>query len=455
LNSRYNIRRVEGFFSRLNYDYNEKYFASFSVRRDGSSKFYKDNRWGNFYSVSGAWRLDQEEFIKAIPVINTLKLRGSYGQTGNDGGGNTQEGTSISYYAWQPLYNLGFNNAGEAGILQSSLGNRGLEWESSNSYDVALEFGLLKNRITGTVEYFDRQSSNLIFDVPLPLSAGITTETRNIGTMYNKGIELELGFEPIRRGDFSWRIDVNATRIKNQITQMPAENPEIIDGTKKLKEGSSIYDFWLREYKGVDPATGNALYRAANFVASNSIITEVGDTLTTSLNNARYHYNGTSIPKLTGGFSNTLRYKGLSLSALIVYQIGGKVYDAAYAGLMGAGGYGSAKHIDILNRWQQPGDITNVPRMDIGRTADFDGASDRWLIDASYLNIRSVTLSYALPKIIANKLFLQNAQIYVSGENFFIKSRRNGMNVQQNFDGTTGNVFSSAKSIVTGISFSL
>jgi TonB-linked SusC/RagA family outer membrane protein len=455
LNSRYNIRRVEGYFSRVNYDYNEKYFVSFSARRDGSSKFFRDTRWGTFYSVSGAWRLDQEEFIQAIPLINTLKLRSSYGQTGNDGGGNTQEGASISYYAWQPLYALGWNNASEAGILQSSLGNRALEWESSNSYDIGLEFGILKNRISGTIEYFDRRSSNLIFDVPLPLSAGITTETRNIGTMYNKGVEVQLSFEPVRRGDFTWRIDVNATRLKNRITKMPEENPEIIDGTKKLKEGSSIYDFWLREYKGVDPNTGNALYRAANFVASNSFITETGDTLTTSINNARYHYNGTSIPKLTGGFSNTFRYKGLSLSALVVYQIGGKVYDGAYAALMGSGGYGSAKHVDILNRWQKPGDITNVPRMDIGRTADFDAASDRWLIDASYLNIRSVTLSYSLPKIFANKLFLQNAQIYVSGENFFIKSRRTGMNVQQNFAGTTGNVFSAAKSVVTGISFSL
>lgn len=447
LNSVYNIRRVEGYFSRVNYDFNEKYFASFSVRRDGSSKFFRDTRWGTFFSVSGAWRLDQEEFIKAIPAINTLKLRSSYGQTGNDGG--------ISNYAWQPLYELGRNNATEAGILQLSLGNRQLEWESSDAFDVALEFGVLKNRITGTVEFFDRRSKNLIFDVPLPLSAGISDVTRNIGSMFNRGVEVELGFEPVRRGDFSWRIDVNATRLRNEITKMPEENPEIINGTKKLAEGRSIYDFWLREYKGVDPATGNALYRAANFVASNSIITEVGDTLTNSLNNARYHYNGSAIPKLTGGFSNTLRYKGLSLSALIVYQIGGKVYDGAYASLMGSGGYGSAKHIDILNRWQQPGDITNVPRMDIARTADFDGASDRWLIDASYLNIRSVTLSYALPKIIANKLFLQNAQVYVSGENFFIKSRRNGMNVQQNFAGTTGNVFSSAKSLVTGISFSL
>lgn len=446
LTSQLNRRRVEGYFSRINYDYDQKYFLSLSARRDGSSKFYKDVRWGTFYSVSGAWRIDQESFLKSAPYISALKLRGSYGQTGNDG--------DISNYAWQPLYALGWNNATEAGILQSSLGNTALEWESSNAFDVALEFGLFKNRVTGTVEYFDRQSSNLIFDVPLPLSTGITTVTRNIGTMYNRGIEVELGFEPVKTKDFSWRLDLNATSYKNKITKMPDENKELIDGTKKLKEGSSIYDYWLREFMGVSPNTGEVLYRAASYVPANSTITEKGDTVTTNVNNARFHYNGSAIPKLTGGFTNSFSYKGITLSALVVYQIGGKIYDGAYASLMGAG-YHNAKHVDILKRWQKPGDITDVPRMDAGRTTDFDAASDRWLIDGSYINIRSVTLSYTLPKLIAQKLYLGNAQVFVSGENFFIKSKRSGMNVQQNFGGTTGNVYSSAKSLVMGISLSI
>lgn len=452
-------RRIEGYFSRINYDYNQKYFLSASVRRDGSSKFYRDSRWGTFFSVSGAWRLDQETFLRSIPDISSLKLRASYGQTGNDGGGNTGQSAldnTISYYAWQPLYGLGaWNNATEAGVLQTSLGNQNLEWESSNAFDVALEFGLFKGRVSGTLEYFDRRSSNLIFDVPLPLSAGIATVTRNIGTMYNRGVEVELGIEPIRYKDFSWRIDLNATKIKNRITKMPAENPEIIDGTKKLAVGQSIFDYWLREFRGVNPATGEVQYRAANFVASNSRITEAGDTLTTSVNNARFHYNGSSIPKLSGGITNKFQYKGISLSGLLVYQLGGKTYDATYAALMSAGGYGSAKHVDILNRWRNPGDVTNVPRMDAGRTADFDAQSDRWLTDASYLNIRSVTLSYFLPDKLARKVFMENAQVYVSGENFFILSRRQGMNVQQQFNGVTGNAFSPAKSLVLGVSFTL
>ncbi|GAB3746335.1 TonB-dependent receptor [Spirosoma pomorum] len=458
LSSVYNTRRIEGYLSRFNYDYDQKYFVSFSARRDGSSKFYRDARWGNFYSVSGAWRLDQENFIKAIPSVNLLKLRASYGQTGNDGGGNTgqfAQNNTISYYAWQPLFNLNWNNATEAGILQSSLGNRSLEWESSNAFDVGVEFGLFNGRVSGSVEYFDRRSSNLLFAVPLPLSAGITTVTRNIGTLYNRGVELELGIEPIRTKSFTWRLDLNATRIKNQITKMPEETPEIIDGTKKLAVGRSIYDYWLREFKGVNPQTGEVWYRAMNYVASNSTITEAGDTLTTNVNNARYRYAGTSIPAVSGGFTNTFRYKGLSLSALFVYQIGGKTYDGAYAALMSSGDYGNAKHVDILNRWQKPGDLTNVPRMDAARTSDFNAASDRWLIDASYLSLRSITLSYQIPNTISRKAFLQNAQVYVSGENLLFLSRRIGMNVQQAFSGVTSNSYSPAKSLVMGISFDL
>jgi TonB-linked SusC/RagA family outer membrane protein len=446
LTSQYDMRRVEGFFSRLNYDFDSKYFVSFSARRDGSSKFYKDKRWGNFYSVSAAWRLDQEDFIKQFSFIDNLKLRSSWGQTGNDGG--------ISNYAWQPLYALGWNNATEPGILQSSLGSKSLEWETNTAFDVAVEFGLFKNRLSGTIEYFDRQSTNLIFAVPLPLSVGIGSETRNIGSMYNKGIEIQLGYDVIRTKDFNWHIDLNATRLENKITKMPQESKEIIDGTKKLKEGSSLYDYWLREYKGVDPATGAAEYRAISFVPSNSRITEKGDTLTTNITNARFWYNGTSIPDLTGSVNTSLNYKGFSLSALMVYQVGGKIYDGAYASLMGAG-YHNAKHVDILKRWVNPGDVTNVPRMDAGRTADFDAASDRWLIDGSFMNIRTVTLSYRIPKSVLSKYKIDNAQVYMSGENFLMLSRRSGMNVQQNFGGTTSNVYSPAKSLVLGISFSL
>lgn len=445
LNSVANKYRVEGYFSRLNYDFDNKYFASLSFRRDGSSKFAKDVRWGNFWSASAAWRLDQEAFLKGVSFINELKLRSSYGETGNDGG--------ISFYAWQPLYELGYNNALEAGIIQSSLGNDKLEWEASKNFDIGIEFALFNDRVHGTAEYFHRVSENLIFDVPLPVSAGILEQTQNIGSMFNAGYEISLGVDPVRTRDFNWDITFNFTTFKNEITKLPQK--EIIDGTKKLTVGSSIYDYWLRDWYGVNPSDGAALFRADSYVASNTFVTETGDSVSTSQNNARYHYAGSAIPDFYGSIQNTISYKGIQLSAILTYQIGGLVYDGTYAGLMSSGNYGAALHKDALNRWQKPGDITEVPRMDVSQTGTFNAQSDRWLTDASFLNIRNITLSYRLPQMITNKLHLQNLRIYFAGENIKMFSKRTGMNIEQQFNGVTTNEFVPARTFTTGINITL
>lgn len=447
LNSLTDNRSIEGYFSRLNYDYDEKYFLSLSARRDGTSRFSPENRWGNFYSIGGAWRIDQESFLRDISWLSALKLRSSYGQTGNEDVG--------TYYAYQTLYTLGpgVNNAGEAGLIQDrSPGNPDLKWETNTSMDVALEFGLLRDRVAGTVEYFNRKSKDLLFSVPLPYSTGLTSQLANIGTMFNRGIEVELNLVPIQTKDFSWVISANMNTLTNRITKMPESSPTIVTFPNQYKEGQSINDFWLREWMGVNPATGETQYRAQTFIAANSRVTESGDTVTTNVNNARYHYAGTANPRFQGGLSNSFTFKGVTLSALAVYRIGGKVYDGAYAGLMSSGGYGASKHPDILNRWQKEGDITDVPRLDAGRTADFDASSDRWLIDGTSLSLRSVTLSYALPNSICSKLKIANAQFVISGENLGLLSKRSGMNPQSSFSGTTSNEYSYARTFAAGIS---
>lgn len=444
LNSGADFNRQEGYFSRLNYDFKNKYFVTLSARRDGSSRFAEAVRWGTFFGVSGAWQMHQEPFMQNLSFIDNLKLRGSYGQTGNNAG--------ISFYAWQPLYGLGWNNAGEAGILQGSLGNRELSWESNNQFDLALEFGILKNRIEGTFEYFNRQSDDLLFAVPLPVSSGTASQTRNIGAMYNRGLELELNLTPVQTRDFSWQINLNATRYQNKITRMPESNKEIISGTKKLQVGSSLFDFWLREWVGVNPDNGNAEYRANAFVAANSRITEDGDTLTTNINNARFRYNGSAIPDFSGGVTNTIEFKGFTLSVLFIYQVGGLIYDGAYAGLMSSAGYGAAKHVDVLKRWQKPGDITDVPRADLGRSVDFDGGSDRWLTDATSLNLRNISLTYSLPASLTKKAKIQGAQIFVTGENLALWNKRKGMDGLGSFEGVTANTYSFYRNFVGGVS---
>jgi TonB-linked SusC/RagA family outer membrane protein len=457
LRSRARDLRREGYFSRLTYDYRQKYVATLSVRKDASSKFARNVRWGTFYSAGLAWRLDQETFIQNIPAITQLKLKANMGQTGNDGG--------INRYASQKLYNLNWNNVVESGILQGSLGNDQLTWETSTAYDLGLDFGFLKNRITGVVEYFHRESSDLLFNVPLPISTGVanttniaggaSTQTQNIGTMYNEGIELGLSVTPIRTKDFDWNISANGTVIRNKITKMPALSKEIVQFPNKYAEGKSIYDYWLREYKGVRKETGEALYRANTFQAANTFVAENGDTLTTSLSNARFRYTGTSpIPKLNGGFNSTVRFKGFSLQAQFVYQIGGKAYDGAYASLMTSGNH-NAKHPDILNRWKNPGDVTNVPRMDNSRLNDFSSASDRWLVDASMLALRNLNFAYNIPNNWASKVGMKNASVYIGGENLFFKTARKGLNVQQQFTGVTSNQYSPNKSVIAGLNFSL
>jgi TonB-linked SusC/RagA family outer membrane protein len=442
--------KTEGYFSRLNYNYNNKYHFSASVRRDGSSRFAPANRWGTFWSVSGAWRLDQEEFIKNIKMIDMLKFRTSYGAVGNDAG--------IGYYAYQALYDLGVNNGNESGFLQSSRANESLSWESNNQFDMALEFTLFK-RFTGSAEYYHRVTSDLLFDVPLPASSGLTGYQMNIGSMFNEGLEFTIGADIVSNSDFRWNFNINLSTVKNEVTKLPAGQTEIIQGTKKLMVGHSIYDFWLRDWYGVDPADGAALYDAniKDFVsqASNLRLINDVDTVSISQNNAKYHYAGTAIPDLIGGFTNTVTYKGFELSFLMTYQLGGLVYDGTYASIMHSGTYGAALHKDILQRWQKPGDISNVPRLDFSKTSVFGAQSDRFLTDASFLALKNVTLSYNLPAFIAQKLTIQNARIYFSGENLWLKNARKGMDPQSSFGGTTDNVYSPSRIITIGLNVTL
>jgi TonB-linked SusC/RagA family outer membrane protein len=435
------IRRNEGVFSRFNYDYDNKYFVSVNYRKDGASNFSKDKRWGDFGGVGVSWRIDRENFLANSKVISSLKLRASYGTNGNNAG--------ISFYAYQPLFALGFNNALEPGILQSSLGNQDLEWEVNKKSDVAVEFGLFKERIKGTFELFNRVSNNLLFDVPLPLSSGVASQTRNVGSMFNRGIELNLNVDVFRTKDFTWNVNLNLTKIKNEITKLPQE--EIISGTKKLKVGYSIYDYWLREWQGVDPADGAALYRADVGTLSGSRIVKAGDTLTTNQNNGKFRYNGSAIPDYYGSVTNTFTFKGVELNILTTFQKGGKVYDVTYAGLMDPGNYGAAVHSDVLKAWKQPGDITNIPRMDAGQRGISNAASDRWLTDASFINIRSLSLSYGFPSSVVSRLNVSSIRFGVTAENLSISTKRKGMNVEESFTGVTSQAFIPQRVISAGL----
>lgn len=445
--------KIESYLSRLTYDYRSKYFVSGSIRRDGNSRFADGSRWGTFWSAGGGWNIHKENFMENAGFINQLKIRSSYGVVGVADG--------IGFYAYQGLYNFN-NNANEPGIVQSQTAflNRKLTWETNKQFDVGIDFSLFKNRISGAIEYYDRRSVDLLFAVPQPLSSGLLTRNQNTATMYNKGFELQLSADIIRTKDITWNMNVNLSTVKNRITKMPAEVPEFITGTKKYAVGASIFDYWLRTYYGVDPADGAALYVANNTTAGASrrlINNKSGgvDTVTTSNANGKFNFEGSAIPDLYGSFSPTITYKGISLTALFTFQMGGKTYDANFAGLMSSGTYGGAVSTEISKRWQAPGDVTSVPRMDAGRTVDFNGASSRWLIDASYINIRAVNVSYNLPKKLAGNMKLNNAQIFVSAENMAFFSKRKGLNNQQAFSGVTSNAYPPARILTAGLTLNL
>lgn len=437
-----NRLRREAYLSRLNYGYSKKYYLDLSYRRDASSRFSPDSRWGDFYSVGASWILNKEKFLQNASWIDNLKLRASYGTVGND--------ALDTYFEYQALYSLGFNNAGEPGAIASKLSNPKLTWEINKTANIGLEFGFF-NRISGTIEYFDRGSSELLFDVPLGLSSIITTITQNVGSMSNRGVEAQLNVDVVKKKDFVWDVQLNITSLKNIITKLPNSRP-ITQGTKRLEEGRDIFAFYLRRWYGVDPADGAGLFHAlpGTPLGATVRVTPKGDTVTTNPNFAALGYSGSSIPKFFGSFTNTFTYKNFSLSFLVNYQVGGKFFDGNYAGLMSTT-YGRTLHTDNLKAWKKPGDVADIPRLDINQTANFNSQSDRWLIDASYLNIRNVTFTYKLPSAQAEKLGLTQARFFVGGENLQIFSKRKGLNPAESFNGTNSAVYTPNRLINMGI----
>jgi hypothetical protein len=358
------------------------------------------------------------------------------------------------YYAYQTLYNVGLSNKDEAGIYFDSYGNKDLIWETVVSADAAVEFGLF-DRLTGTVEYYNRFSRDLLFTVPTATSTGVSNLKKNIGRIDNSGIEVTLDYQAYKSKDWSVSVGTNASTIKNVIKSLPPNMETIVDGTKQYEVGHSRYDFWLRQFVGVNPKDGMALYLydAELDQPGDDVFDYNGQKVTTTISKAKYDYSGSSIPKVYGGFNFTVGYKGLELSGILSYQLGGKILDSGYQGLMN-NRYGYAMHTDILNAWKQEGDITDVPRLDETQATNFDGTSSRWLISSDILNIKSVTLSYAIPRSLLRPVGFKSARVAVSGENLFYFNARKGLNSAGEFNGSVYNAYVPARTVTASLNFS-
>jgi TonB-linked SusC/RagA family outer membrane protein len=433
--------RIESYLSKLSYNYSEKYFFDASVRRDGSSRFSNASRYGNFFSLGGSWSLNKEKFLSKYKWIDDLRLKASFGQVGND--------ALDSYYNYQAFYNLGWNNGSEPGILLASAATPDLKWETLNTLNTGVSFSLFNNRLTGEVEWFNRGSSDLLFSVPQPLSNPITSIRKNIGNMVNRGLEIQLGGDIIRKKNFTWNFLTNWSVVRNEITKMPAETPAITSGTKRLEVGRDIFAFYLRQYVGVDATDGSALF-IPNAGVTTDLRTVNGNTYTTNFNNAKFDYSGSSIPDFFGAVTNTFNYKSFSFSFLINYQVGGKFYDGNYAGLMSVR-YGSSLHKDALNSWTETNTNSNIPRLDVGSTSFLNAQSTRWLVDASYVSFTNASFSYRLPQNLVRKIDLKNVRLFTAGENLGIISKRKGLNPAESFNGTNSNTYLPSRTITFGL----
>ncbi|MBK3517381.1 SusC/RagA family TonB-linked outer membrane protein [Carboxylicivirga marina] len=428
-------KAMEGYFLRANYNFNDKYYFSGSARRDGTSVFDKDVRWGNFFSLGGSWRMDQETFIQNISVIDKLKLRASFGQVGMDNLGD--------YYISQPRYSL-FPNAGEPGIYWSDLGNNNLTWEVLESWDVALEFAILDRRIDGSIEYWKKINSDLLYNVPIPLSNGLSVKPENIATMHNEGFEIGLTGAILRNSDLKWNLGLQISTLKSEITEIP---DPVVTGSKRWAEGRSRYEYFIYDYAGVDADNGDALYynweevQDENGIGTGKFEREVdedGEFVTyNDYNDVGKGYTGaTSQPEVFGSIRNDLSYKGFNLNFMFTYGIGGEILDYGYANMMHEGEYGESLHPDIMNAWKAPGDVTNVPRMENGETTLLQTMSTRFLTDASYIALKNVNLSYTFRQPWVKNAGIGHLKVFVVGENLFLSSARKGLNPQYNLAGT-------------------
>ena len=446
-------RSLESYFTQANYNYAGKYYLSGTLRRDGSSRFFK-NKWGTFGSVGAGWVISEEDFLSSSETIDFLKLKASYGVLGDQGNNS---------FAGQ----LGFdvqNLLGLPSLAPRAVVDPNITWESSQSFQTGIEARFFNGAIDFGLDYFVKTTTDLYVNKRLSPSTGDAVILTNDGEMVNKGLEFDLTGNIIRNEDFKLSLSINGSMYENEITQMPIENATgeakviNIDGNFAQSAGRSRFDYYLREWAGVDPATGNAqwleswvdennngqydtnegindleVYKAANPGAS------IQERVTTEYADATRKYNNKSlIPTVSGAFRLNTSYKDFNLSAQFSYSLGGYGYDQQYATQMSNGKVGSYSYnADMRDRWMNPGDITDVPRLYSNENIRVNAASTRFITSSDYLSLNNVRLGYSIPTQYLENIGLSSVSLWVSGDNLFLISARDGYNPTTSLTGTS------------------
>lgn len=427
------------YLSNVKYNYKDRYYLSTSFRRDGSAKFGKNNRWGNFWSVGSAWRVSEEDFMQDMDWVDNLKFRISYGVTGTD---------AIDSYMFGNYFNMGNNYDHMIGLVHSSLPNDNLGWESNYQLSTAIEFGIFRT-FSGIIEVYNKNTKDLLLSVPIPLTTGFESVFRNIGEMKNMGIELTLNNINIKTDDFTWRSMFTMSYNKNEITKLPEGNP-IDDGSKRRAEGHSYFSFYMREWAGVNPENGMAQWNMDILDANDNV---TGTEVTEDYSLASKYFVGNSVADVFGSIKNDFTYKGFGLSVNIYYSIGGKIYDGAYARVMHDGADGVAQlSTDALGAWKQPGDITDIPMYINNNTTSSELMSSRWLVDGSFVKLKNVSFSYNLSKDICKKLKVSSLKFFVTGDNLFTFSKFKSGDPEQRLSGRSfGYLYPNVRTIRVGL----
>ena len=431
----------EGYLFRGQYDYDSRLFFSASYRRDASSRFHPDHRWGNFWSLSAGWLINKESWFNAT-WVDELKLKASYGSQGND---------KISDFLYMDRYSIANDGTDKWSVAFSSKGNEEITWETNANMNAGVEFSFWQGRLAGSLEYFNRITTDMLSWYSVPSSMGYSGFWKNVGDMSNQGVELALNANVVRTKNVNWNINLNATYVKNKILDLEYDNVKeqyydlegnaytgYRDGSNMYAIGHSIYTKNYRAYAGVDPKTGKALfYKRREFVDKNtgekSFVLETTD----KASEGDYFIFDTSLPDLYGGFGTSLDAYGFDLSVNFVYQLGGKVYDGDYAGSMAspnAQSAGRAIHKDMYNAWTAENPSTEYPRFVYGDEYTA-AASDRFLMSASYLSLQNINFGYTFPRKWMSKIGVSKLRLYVACENVWYWSARKGLDPRQSFTG--------------------
>lgn len=401
--------RFMSYFFKASAKLNDKYLLGASIRADGSSRFNKDKPYGIFPAASVGWIISEENFLKNNNVLSFFKLRASYGRTGNAEIGNFPRQTLFTSSSYASL----------SGLVTSQIGDPTLAWEQTDQFDAGLDFGFFKNRISGEIDYFVKKTNGLLLDVPLPAVNGFTVITKNVGDMVNKGWEFVLNADVVRAADFKWTSSFNISTYRNEVTKLVSPIYPTSRNISRLAVGSPFGEFYTRKYMGVDPQNGDALYMKADGSSTNDYSISV-DTVV-----------GNPNPDYYGGWNNKFSYKGIELEALCQFVKGGDIYNIAGLFQSANGDYFDNQTIDQLNYWKKPGDITDVPQP---RLYDGNGTnkSSRWVQDGSYFRLKSVVLSYNLPKSVLNRIKVDNIKVFVSGQNLITLTKYKGYDPEVN-----------------------